>query len=51
MTLADVIVGVDLLPLLDKAWSPEGGHNVFLKDILSKDYKFIREWFRLVKSR
>jgi len=51
MSLADVSIAVDLLPLMDKTWAPQGSHNVYLKDILSKDYKFLKEWFRLVNSR
>ena len=49
-TIADVILCVDLLPLFDKEWAPTDGLNVYLKDILTKDYKFIKEWFRLVTS-
>merc|ERR1712198_89535 len=48
--IADVILCVDLLPLFDKEWAPTDGLNVYLKDILTKDYKFIKEWFRLVTS-
>merc|ERR1711973_721937 len=49
-TIADVILCVDLLPLFDKEWAPADGFNVYLKDILTKDYKFIKEWFRLVTT-
>ena len=50
MSIGDVILCVDLLPLLDKEWAPTDGYNVYLRDILTKDYKFIREWFRLVTT-
>jgi len=52
VTLADILLAVDLTPLLDAGWTGQTvERNVFIKDILRKDYAYIREWYRVVTSK
>jgi len=49
LTLADALMAVDLTPILDPYWPTR--MNPFLKDVLKKDYSFLREWFNVVRSK
>jgi len=49
MTLADVLLAVDLTPILDSEWPIK--LNSFLQSILKKDYSYLRHWYGNIRNQ
>jgi len=49
MTLADVLLAVDLTPILDPGWPIK--LNSFLQSILKQDYNYLRHWYDNIRNQ
>ena len=49
LTLADVLLAADLTPLLDPGWC--GETNPFIRDVMRKDFAFVKEWYSVVIAK